>query len=360
MAATDLPLQSADQAFADAVLGPPFMGWATQILFAGIAFNMCFNYVSSSQFSADSRRLKLLLLGVMTCLVAQCCLTYIAMYHYGTWQLRDSVTLYGQTAADCWTTFPSGIVGAMVQSYLLKRASALFRRRWLRYLFIGFSALVILAGFFGAMLYVALSYLLRANELDKVPATLSFNFALGLWSFCSALVDLIITISLVFVLKAKIMGFSDRTDGILRKLIHLSVATAVPTTIVAIMGAALAFAFPDNEHATNSPTAFWLVLPSLYSCSFLSTLAAREKIRIEAHAPTAHLSRPQLSPSFLHAASFHQNELHATHAVHLGSSQYAGDLLMPSDALGAGSPRRAPVRSDSFDGAKEMEDGASQ
>lgn len=73
-------------------------------------------------------------------------LTYLAMYHYGTWQVRDSVTLYAQvsrnfgqsrsapltrslgarsqTALDCWTTFPSGIVGALVQSYLVVRASA--------------------------------------------------------------------------------------------------------------------------------------------------------------------------------------------------------------------------------------------
>jgi hypothetical protein len=32
------------------------------------------------------------------------------------------------------------------------------------------------------MLYVGLSFLLRANELDMVPATLSFNFAIGVSS----------------------------------------------------------------------------------------------------------------------------------------------------------------------------------
>lgn len=206
-----------------------------------------------------------------------------------------------------------------------------------------------------------------------------------MWSFCAAVVDLIITISLVLVLKNKIMGFSDRTDGVLKKLIQLTISTAVPTTIVAIMGAALAFSFGDNAHASNSPTAFWresrnlgalttlllkkpkltssliaVVLPSLYACSFMSTLAGRERIRIEAHAPT-HLSRPHLSPSFFQAASLHpHDELRATHAVHLGGSQYAGDLFAPSNALGLGSPRRPPVRLDSFDGAKDMEDGASQ
>jgi di/tricarboxylate transporter len=78
-----------------------------------------------------------------------------------------------------------------------------------------------------------------------------------MWSFCAAVVDLVITISLVLVLKSKIMGFSDRTDGVLKKLIQLTISTAVPTTIVAIVGAALAFAFGDDSHASNSPTAFW-------------------------------------------------------------------------------------------------------
>ena len=69
-----------------------------QLLIAGIAINQCFNYVLSEQYTADSRRLKGLLLFVMLAFTAATGLALAGIYHYGIWQDRDEDTLYSQVS----------------------------------------------------------------------------------------------------------------------------------------------------------------------------------------------------------------------------------------------------------------------
>lgn len=47
--------------------------------------------------------------------IISCSLSFQSLYHYATWQVRDSNTLFNQTAVDCFATFWVGIEGAVVQ-----------------------------------------------------------------------------------------------------------------------------------------------------------------------------------------------------------------------------------------------------
>lgn len=77
-----------------------------------------------------------------------------------------------QTLDDCFATLPSGIIGALVQAYLLRRASALFKSQLVRAVFLTSGGLIIIAGFFGSVWYLAISFLQRAGKLDGVSASL--------------------------------------------------------------------------------------------------------------------------------------------------------------------------------------------
>lgn len=101
------------------------------------------------------------------------------------------------------------------------------------------------------MFYLTVSWLQRLDGLDRLPPHLDFNVSIALWGSCCAFVDLVITVSLLILLKGRIHGFSTRTDGMVRRLMHLAVVTGAPTTVFAIMAASLAFAFPDGSFATN-------------------------------------------------------------------------------------------------------------
>lgn len=81
-----------------------------------------------------------------------------------------------------------------------------------------------------------------------------------------------ITISLIVLLRSKIMGFHARTDSMLRRLIHLAVVTGVPTSFFAVMAASLAFAFPDGSFGTNAPFSYWCT--SFFLLTFIRPCAA--------------------------------------------------------------------------------------
>lgn len=118
-----------------------------------------------------------------------------------------------------------------------------------------------------------------------------------MWTWASALVDLINTVTLVGLLKSKILGFNSKTDGVIRQWIQLTLVTGLPTTLIALIGAILSFSFPDGSSAANAPLAFWELYPSLYACTFISVLAGREKIRLHSETTTGGVSRPQVSAS---------------------------------------------------------------
>lgn len=143
-----------------------------------------------------------------------------------------------------------------------------------------------------------------------------------MWTWASAAVDMMNTTALVMLLKAKILGFNARTDGVIKRWIELAFVTVLPTTVLAVTGAALSFAFPDGHPAANTPLAFWEVMPSLYASSLISTLAAREKIRVGSESTDAGVSRPNVSGYSAYSQG--------SHNISLRPGQSGTDVLSPT------------------------------
>ena len=110
-------------------------------------------------------------------------------------------------------------------------------RRTLRILYLSFMNLCLVGAVLGSVLYVVLSFSLRGAFADDLPPGLTFNVASGLWAGGFALVDLLVTISLVLFLRARIAHFNERSDSMLRSLGWLAVHSSSYTAVFAITGA---------------------------------------------------------------------------------------------------------------------------
>ncbi|KAK4053680.1 hypothetical protein OIV83_001336 [Microbotryomycetes sp. JL201] len=283
MSAADEP-PPASQSVVNAVLGTVIVGWQTQLILWGFAVAKLQHYLHTRAFRADPKWLKSLLMTAALACTAQAgqeiySISFYSIWHYSTWQQRDEATLFAQTIPDCFATAPVGVVGALVQGYLIYRASILLRNQWLRAAYLVFMWCCVAVAFSGSMMYVAVSFIFRAGK--PFPPGLSFGVAVGTWLWASAFVDLMITISLAVVLRSRIMHFNASTDSLLRRLIRLAVQTASYTAVLAICGAALAFSFssgsPDSLY-TNAAGSFYQPLSSCYLISLIVTLSFRNEI----------------------------------------------------------------------------------
>lgn len=152
-------------------------------------------------------------------------------------------------------------------------------RKSLRIAYLVFMNVCLVGAVLGSVLYVILSFNLRGAFKDDLPGGLTFNVASGLWAGGFALVDLLVTISLVIFLRARVAHFNERSDSMLRQLGWLAIQSSSYTAVFAIAGATLAFAFPDGSLLANTSIAFFPPLCSFYSISLLTTLSGRESIR---------------------------------------------------------------------------------
>ncbi|KAK4050727.1 hypothetical protein OIO90_004949 [Microbotryomycetes sp. JL221] len=250
---TGIPVAS--QEYATGILGPGFIGWGFQLLTYGIAANMLLNYARSPLYQRDSTRTKIVLWCTMLAASSQTALSFNAMFHYGTEQHRDAVTLYAQTYPDCFITLPTAISGAFVQTFFVSRASKLIHVQVLRILFLLFSGLLIVASLLGGFAFVVISFLDKNGK--PVPELFDFNVTTGLWLVGGASADIVVTGCLVFILRKNIHGFNKNTDSIMRQLIKLAIETASYTTIFAICAAVLSFSFRDGSTTSNSALAFY-------------------------------------------------------------------------------------------------------
>ncbi|KAK4048720.1 hypothetical protein OIO90_005713 [Microbotryomycetes sp. JL221] len=276
--AGDTAPPQASQHFVNAILGTVIVGWQVQLILYGFAIAKLSSYFHTKAYRTDPRWLKTLLHATVIACTAQSAISFYSIWHYSTWQQRDENTLYDQTLADCFATGPVGIVAVLVQGYLVYRASILFPNQLVRAIYLVFMGLCILVGLSGAIMYIACSFLYRANK--PFPPGLDYSMAIGTWLWASAFVDLMITVSLAVVLRSRIMHFNASTDTLLRRLIKLAVQTASYTAILATCGAALAFSFSsDSENSiyTNAAGSFYQPLSSCYLISLLVTLSFRNK-----------------------------------------------------------------------------------
>lgn len=176
----DQLLPEASQSFATHIIGPAFAGWQAQLFFQGVLTCYAWYYFKSAAHKRDSRSTKAWFYAVVLLSYGQAGITYYSVMVYGTRQARDSTTLYGQTAADAMQTFFVGFEGALVQMFLARRVAVVIHTPLFRYLYLAFVSITAFSGLVGAMLYLALSWVLKLSDgSTQQIGSLTFNAAAG-------------------------------------------------------------------------------------------------------------------------------------------------------------------------------------
>lgn len=169
----------------------------------------------------------------------------------------------------------TAFTGALLQSFLTRRASNLFHSNLLaQQLFVGGFHLLIAGAFLAEVGEMVVATLVaRDPRVDLHGFT--FNNLGATWLWTSTFVDGSLSLALYALLRRKYAGGSLASGG-LRSVVRVSFQTAALTSVFSLTGAACGVAFPSSDvRRQNVILAFCLPLGSLYALSLLVTLASR-------------------------------------------------------------------------------------
>ncbi|KAL8277306.1 hypothetical protein RQP46_010259 [Phenoliferia psychrophenolica] len=179
----------AGQQLADALMGPPFMGWMLNVGVFGLVIGRFFDYTYSQLYAEDPWHTKAVLWTVM----ALC------------------------------TTSVGVSVGQLLRD---RRVVRLF-------LLVGVGSMAVVA--FGFSIAVSVLYATGSANTKSVEFTQEIFDQFHTVDMCD--VDIAISAALYLVVRRLIAGFNPSTDSAIVRLIKLSVETASYTSLVAIGGA---------------------------------------------------------------------------------------------------------------------------
>ncbi|KAJ7470201.1 hypothetical protein B0H11DRAFT_2041798 [Mycena galericulata] len=164
--------------------------------------------------------------------------------------------------------FSSPYLSLMVQSFYAFCLYNFSKSRIIPVLIVTASLAVSVAGFITGQLY---------REAGYVPVTAISTrrilISVGVWLIGSAMIDVIIALSMTYYLIIRDTGFR-KTHALISKVIRLTIETGSLTASVALVTVILYFVFPDNGYF--SPT--MMFMPALYANTLLAVLNSRLQI----------------------------------------------------------------------------------
>ncbi|EIM80145.1 uncharacterized protein STEHIDRAFT_126138 [Stereum hirsutum FP-91666 SS1] len=243
---------------AQLIWGPMLIGTFLNVLLYGVSVTQMYMYYSGYKKDKPWMRAFIIFLfladTVNTAFDMQMC--YDALVnHFG-----DQTFILAATWVFAADPVMTGMIGMSVQLFFSWRIKVLTGSIW--------AALFV--GFFGVVQFLA--GLATSIAVGIIPHFLDFQIfkpAVVVWLAGSAFCDSMITVVLVTYLRRNKTGFVV-TDGVVDKIIRLTVQTGAITSAVAIIDLVLFLANPAGLHL-----AFNIPLSKLYTNSLLSSLNAR-------------------------------------------------------------------------------------
>ncbi|PPQ72104.1 hypothetical protein CVT26_006882 [Gymnopilus dilepis] len=189
---------------------------------------------------------------------------------YGDFSVYNNVAL-------AWFSVPliSGIVAFLAEIFYAYRISILSQSIWIAGA-ISFFALVQLGG------SVASAVALKQAGLFSKLLGKQFFISAGIWNGGSALCDVIIAVSMTYLLSRRGSGGMHNTQIFLRKVIRLVIETGTVTALVAIINLILVL-LPSRPAYYQIPSE---VLAKVYSNSMMVMLNSRMRIGMDTTSDT--------------------------------------------------------------------------
>ncbi|KAJ7433989.1 hypothetical protein FB451DRAFT_1419319 [Mycena latifolia] len=187
---------------------------------------------------------------------------------------HDAFAIFGSGFGDlstlkaihfAWFAIPimSGIVALISQSFYAYRLFVLSKSRIMPVLIV----IVALASSVGGFVDGSLSHKVGAIPVQQNIAN---SVASGMWLVGAAVADILIAVSLTYYLSKHDTGFRH-THALVTKLMRVTIETGSLTAVVALVNAAVFFAFPGKPYFFTAGA----VVPKLYSNTVLAVLNSR-------------------------------------------------------------------------------------
>ncbi|KAJ7473648.1 hypothetical protein B0H11DRAFT_2036734 [Mycena galericulata] len=220
-------------------------------------------YLYYQAFPNDRPFTKCLVYTVYTLLLVQVIMTCIDDFNIFAIDFGDFATLTKMHLA--WFTVPviTSIVSLIVQSFYAFRLYN-FSESWIIPVsIVGASLAVSVAGF------VTGGFCLEAGYLTAIN-TRKLSISIGVWLSGSALIDVIIAVSMIYYLMKKDTYFWQ-TRALISKLIRLTIETGSLTALVALATLILLYGFPGKAYYSVPAN----LIPALYATTMLTVLNSR-------------------------------------------------------------------------------------
>ncbi|GAA6014490.1 hypothetical protein JCM11491_004513 [Sporobolomyces phaffii] len=260
-----------------ALLGPQVAAWQVSLLMYGMLVILHSNYVHSPSYSSHSSGIKVTIWAVFVLVTIYNCMVFSNTFRWMVSVPRQPLDLVIGWPLDFLLPVASGLIAAIVQTFLAIRASVLIRHRKLQLLFLGAIGICILASLAGATLTTALGYMYWNNTYAQISIDYNNTIAWYLWA--GAVVDCSISVVLFLTLNERRSG-DVRCDSIICRLSLTAIQTATYTAVLALTGAIVSLIFKvDTPGLSLLSFAFWVPLPGCYSLSLYTTLSTRRSLQ---------------------------------------------------------------------------------
>lgn len=242
------------------LLGPVLVGVIINNLLFGVLIAQ--NYFYYTTYPRDRLSIKILVSVIFIFELFNAVMVTVFIYdalilHFGDFYYIQFANWYLMTVLAT-----SGVIAVTVQLFYTWRIHVLIHN-WFLTISVAFLSL---GG--GA------ASLVSTYDLSLIPAYGKFqpwDGSFFTWLGCTSIVDVIITVSLVFYLRRHRTGF-ERPDMIINRIIRFTVQTGMVTSVVAISEVIIAL-----SHRTGVHLILNLALCKLYSNSLMSSLNSRQR-----------------------------------------------------------------------------------
>ncbi|KAM0756481.1 hypothetical protein T439DRAFT_376662 [Meredithblackwellia eburnea MCA 4105] len=275
-----LAVETASYTAISAFVGAPVLfGWCFQMILAGLAFRMGYEYWTRGRYSQDTKANKVLLWSVMFLLLVVTVIDMQGVISLGSTQDRALGGIWNFTVQSAILPGLTVFISTIMQISYARKVVFLINGKRSKVAFLVIIGSMITVSFVFAILTVVSSIgYIYGYYLKMLPIS-PFNSA-GVWLWCSAGADICISIALCVLLTQQLRGnngFRAKTDQILKKLVVLTVKTASYTTIFAVVGA-MTSVICVNMDVADISNAFFAPLPSLYAIALCVSLDSRGRL----------------------------------------------------------------------------------
>ncbi|KAJ7116968.1 hypothetical protein C8R44DRAFT_879501 [Mycena epipterygia] len=247
----------------DNVFGVVLLAVVLSAILYGVGIVQFWLYIRKYH-SIDPLLIKSVVVAVLLCDTCQQALTTQSMYRTLITSMTDPSILTGAVNTAVIQLYFGGTVGAIVQQFFCWRIYK-----------VGKSAVVPgIVSLASWVVFVLLYYTVTKFGEDGLLADSTLQTLVIVTNSLSAAVDVMITLTLAFLLHSVKTGFRQSTD-LINRLMIFTFTTGIPTSVFALLSAICVGAFPK----TQIYIFFYIILGRLYTNSLLVTLNSREFIR---------------------------------------------------------------------------------